>query len=132
MSVLTFPVISEWIIIFGCGFGVENLKNAKWLKSTELYYRGDLDAQGFEILSQFRGYFPNAKSILMDKITFDQHFENDKGTPSRNSTKLNLTVGEIEMYELIKENNWRLEQEKISLKYVNDTIKNQGMGMKFN
>ena len=68
----------------------------------------------------------------MDKITFDQHFENDKGTPSRNSTKLNLTVGEIEMYELIKENNWRLEQEKISLKYVNDTIKNQGIGMKFN
>lgn len=123
MNILTFPLIERSLIIFGCGFGVEILKSVEWLRHTELYYWGDLDVQGFEILSQFRGYFPNVKSILMDKLIFGKYFDNDKGTPSVNSTKLNLTAEEQQLYELLKENNWRLEQEKISLECVNEIIK---------
>ncbi|MDR2191511.1 MAG: DUF2220 family protein [Endomicrobium sp.] len=119
MNVLTFPIINETIVIFGKGYTVENLKNTAWFKDIELLYWGDLDTQGFEILSQFRNYFPNTNSFLMDEATFKQ-FENEKGkgTSNKISTTLNLTNEEQKLYELLKLNNWRLEQEKIPLEYV--------------
>ena len=39
--------------------------------------------RGFEILSQFRSYFPQTQSLLMDRTTFDTYFEGDKGTPKQ-------------------------------------------------
>jgi hypothetical protein len=125
MNVLTFPIINGAIVIFGMGFGVQNLKNISWLNDVELFYWGDFDIQGFEILSQFRGYFSHVKSILMDETTFKQ-FENEKGegTPNKNSVLLNLTEEEQQMHDLLKASNWRLEQEKIPLEYVNELIKN--------
>jgi hypothetical protein len=127
MNVLTFPIIEKSIVIFGSGYGIENLKNTKWLNNVELLYWGDIDVQGFEILSQFRGYFSHTRSILMDKETFES-FEKDKsdGTPSRITTSLNLTEDEKLLYELLKTNNWRLEQEKIPLEYVNEFINHNG------
>jgi hypothetical protein len=122
MNVLTFPVIDKSIVIFGSGYGVENLKNIQWLHNVELFYWGDLDVQGFEILSQFRDYIPHTKSILMDKITFEKYFEKDKGTPTKIMTTLNLTADEQQLYDLLKSNNWRLEQEKIPQEYVNEFI----------
>jgi len=119
---LTLPDLKETIVIFGSGYKVENLKNVKWFQQMKLYYWGDLDAQGFEILSQFRGYFPSVKSILMDKATFDKYFENDNGTPSKISISLNLTAEEQQLYELLKKNKWRLEQEKVPLEYTNEII----------
>ena len=55
----------------------------------------------------------------MDKKTFDIYFEDDKGTPSKLSAKLKLTDEEQLLYEILKTNNWRLEQEKIPIDYVN-------------
>nr|MCU0328491.1 DUF2220 domain-containing protein [Chitinophagales bacterium] len=104
---------------FGSGFKVSSLKNVRWLDNLELLYWGDIDVQGFEILSLFRSYFPQTKSILMDKKTFDKFFENDNGTPTNISTKQNLTNEEQELYNILKTNNWRLEQEKIPFDYVN-------------
>ena len=118
---LTLPEIREAIVIFGSGYKVENLKNVEWLKRVNLFYWGDLDVHGFEILSQFRGYFPNAKSFLMDKDTFHKFFEKDSGTPSKATVK-NLSDDEKQLYESLKNNNWRLEQEKIPLEYVKEYI----------
>jgi hypothetical protein len=122
MNVLTFPVINETIVVFGCGYGVEILKNIQWFSNIDLFYWGDFDTDGFQILSQFRGYFPLVKSLLMDKFTFDNFFENDLGMSSKITAKLNLTTEEQQLYELLKVNNWRLEQEKIPLEYVNQLI----------
>jgi len=122
-TTLTLPEMNKTIAVFGSGYGVINLKNVEWFKQMNLWYWGDIDVQGFEILSQFRGYFSNAKSILMDQKTFELFFENDLGTPTSISTELNLTLMELELYELLKANNWRLEQEKIPLAYVNRVIK---------
>lgn len=119
---LTLPEMENTIVVFGSGYKVENLKNVKWFEQMNLFYWGDLDVHGFEILSKFRGYFPHTKSILMDKLTFERYFDNDVGTVSTNSTELNLIAEEQELYELLKENNWRLEQEKIPLKYVNEVL----------
>jgi hypothetical protein len=124
-TTLTLPKMDKAIAIFGSGYSVSHLKQALWLKNIELLYWGDIDVQGFEILSQFRGYFPQTKSILMDKATFDIYFEDDIGTPSHISIKLNLTAAEQELYSLLKANQWRLEQEKIPLGYVNDWLGNQ-------
>ena len=117
-TTLTLPLEEKTIAIFGKGFQVGNIKNAAWLKKVKIYYWGDLDVQGFEILSQMRGYFPHTQSFLMDEATFDNFFENDFGTPSKINMDLNLTVEELTLYQKLKENNWRLEQEKISLDYV--------------
>jgi hypothetical protein len=125
MNVLTFPIISETIVIFGSGYGVENLKNVEWLNKIKLFYWGDLDVQGFEILSQFRGYFPHTQSILMDKETFEKYVEKDNGTQSKITVILHLTDEEQQLYDLLKSNNWRLEQEKIPQEYVNKIIERQ-------
>lgn len=121
-TTLTLPKMDETIAIFGSGFSVYNLKGAQWLINVELFYWGDIDVQGFEILSQFRSYFPQTQSMLMDKTTFEKFFENDSGTPTNVSTKLNLTDGEQQLYELLKANNWRLEQEKIPLFWINENL----------
>lgn len=122
---LTLPEMEKTIVIFGSGCKVENLKNTKWLSNLEILYWGDMDVQGFEILSQMRNYFPKTKSILMDEITFDKFFENDSGTLSRVNKQLDLTKTEMIIYEKIKTNNWRLEQEKIPLEYVKTKMKSQ-------
>jgi hypothetical protein len=117
-TTLTLPKMNDTIAIFGSGFSVFNLKNVRWFDNLKLLYWGDIDVQGFEILSQFRSYFPQTKSILMDKQTFDKFFEDDKGTPTNLSTRLNLTDEEQQLYDILKTNNWRLEQEKIPFNYV--------------
>jgi hypothetical protein len=117
-TTLTLPKMNDTIAIFGSGFKVSSLKNVNWFANLELLYWGDIDAQGFEILSQFRGYFSHTKSVLMDKETFDKYFENDSGTLTNITTQLNLTDSEEELYTILKTNNWRLEQEKIPFDYV--------------
>lgn len=124
-TTLTLPKMNDTIAIFGSGFSVFNLKNVRWFDNLKLLYWGDIDVQGFEILSQFRTYFPQTKSVLMDKQAFDKFFENDNGTPTNISTKLNLTDEEQGLYEILKTNNWRLEQEKIPLEYVNKYFDNE-------
>ncbi len=124
-TALTLPKMNKTIVLFGSGFSVYNLKNVHWFKNKELLYWGDIDAQGFEILSQFRAYFSHTKSVLMGKQTFDKFFENDNGTPTNISTKLNLTNEEQQLYDTLKKNNWRLEQEKIPFEYVNNYFDNE-------
>ncbi len=124
-TTLTLPKMDDTIAIFGSGFRVFNLKNVRWLGNLKLLYWGDIDVQGFEILSQFRSYFPQTKSILMDKQSFDKFFEDDNGTPTNISTRLNLTDEEQHLYDILKTNNWRLEQEKIPFNYVNKYFDNE-------
>lgn len=123
VNFLTFPLVANSIVIWGRGYGIASIKESELLKSSELIYWGDLDAQGFEILSQFRSYFAQVKSLLMDKTTFDKCFENDLGTPSKVNVELNLTTEEKNLYQYIKANNYRLEQEKIPQSYVIEHLK---------
>lgn len=124
-TTLTLPRMEKAIAIFGSGYSVYNLKNVKWFKDPKLLYWGDIDVQGFEILSQFRGYFPQTKSVLMDKFTFEKYFENDLGKSTNITSQLNLTDSEKELYDILNINNWRLEQEKIPFDYVNKYFDNE-------
>lgn len=117
-TTLTLPKMNDTIAIFGSGYSVHNLKHVHWFTNLELLYWGDIDVQGFEILSQFRGYFQHTKSVLMDFETFEKFFENDLGTQTILITTLHLTDNEQKLYDILKTNNWRLEQEKIPFDYV--------------
>lgn len=118
INMLTFPIIKDSIVIWGHGFGVDIMKNVEWLNSKKIYYWGDLDVQGFQILSEFRTQFKQVQSFFMDRYTFDKYFEGDKGTVTNVEKELCLTQEECDMYKFLKENNFRLEQEKIPHEYA--------------
>ncbi len=124
-TTLTLPKMDKTIAIFGQGNAVTNIQNAKWLSDITVLYWGDIDVHGFEMLSRIRKHFDHTQSVLMDKTTFDKYFDNDSGKPTTDTTTLNLTDNERELYNLLKTNNWRLEQEKIPFDYVNKHFDNE-------
>ncbi len=122
---LSFPNIKNSMVIFGLGYGVESLKNVKWLESKELLYWGDIDTHGFAILSQIRGYFPHIKSMLMsDEVIEKFKFLAVSETLSKRflGELDNLTQEEYRVFENLKENVYgealRIEQERIRFSYV--------------
>lgn len=123
MNVLTFPMQTESIIIFGGGKQVEILKNIKWLHNKELYYWGDIDTHGFQILSRFRNAFKNVVPFLMDKETLDKFYSAEyQPKPFTDKTPEFLTENEVMFFYYLKNNDFGLEQEKIPLNYVNKMI----------
>lgn len=114
MNFLTFPEIPESLAIWGKGFAIESLKNAAWLNDKEIYYWSDLDAQGFQMLSQLRSYFRQTKSFLMDGNLLERFGEFVvQGTPSKIENLENLSESESLVFNSIKSQSLRLEQERI-------------------
>lgn len=118
MNLLTLPSMPDTMAIFGKGYNVLSLKNIEWFKICDIIYWGDMDVQGFEILSGFRGHYHHTNSIMMDRKTFDHFFEDDLGILSKIVTLPNLNEEEETMHRLLHQNNWRLEQEKIPMDYT--------------
>ncbi len=122
---LTLPHIIDSMAIFGSGFRVGLLKEAKWLNHRQIHYWGDIDTHGFQILSQVRGYYNQTKSFLMDRKTFETFEAYHVDGADTTVEKLeNLTEEEHSLYHdllLLKKKN-RLEQEKIPHKYVVETL----------
>ncbi len=118
---LTLPLLKNSIAIFGKGFQLSLLKEAKWLKDKQIIYWGDIDTQGFQILSQLRSYFPNTRSLMMDFETFNEFKEfTVTGTETNIDQLTNLTVEENQLFKYLlrlNEKN-RLEQEKINHSFV--------------
>ena len=122
MNMLTFPPIQKSIVVWGHGFGVDLLKDVTWLKSKKIFYWGDLDTQGFQILSEIKTHFPQVESFLMDRETFDLFYESGFGTETNVEKNLFLTPEEEKMFDFLKEGNYRLEQEKIPFEYASSKI----------
>lgn len=120
MNFLTLPSLSESIAVWsGGGFNISYLKDIYWLSEVQSYYWGDLDAQGLQILNQFRTYYPSAISFLMNWETFHAYRQLMKsGTPASIQLLPQLTEDEQSLYCFLQENNLRLEQERIPQKEV--------------
>ncbi len=114
---LTLPLLKDSIAIFGKGFQLNLLKEAKWMNDKQIVYWGDIDTHGFQILSQLRSYFPNTRSLMMDFETFNElKCFTVTGTETNINQLTNLTAEEYQIFEYLlnlKEKN-RLEQEKIN------------------
>ncbi|MCK4442295.1 MAG: hypothetical protein KAU90_09835, partial [Sulfurovaceae bacterium] len=126
---LSFPDIANSIVIFGLGYGVDSLKNIEWLKTKEIYYWGDIDTHGFAILSQIRGYFPQVKSILMNKEVVNRYrylgVEEPKSKQFLGELE-NLSIEEEKLFEQLKIDSslkgLRIEQERVPISYLNNLI----------
>ncbi len=125
MNFLTLPNLKNTFGIFGGGFRIEILKQIDWLKKSKIIYWGDIDVQGFQILSQLRSYFPQTKSIMMDFKTLNLFKPFIVlGIPTTKSFNLqNLTIEEKALYDYLLEKNYRLEQEKINQGHVIENLR---------
>lgn len=120
---LTFPKVKNSVAIFGEGFKSRLSKDIPWLNQTNLYCWFDLDTAGFEMLNMIREHYPKAISFLMDEKTYSQfqHFSVDN--KGKKKTLPLLSPDEQNIHQFLINNNKRLEQERISLPYVQMNLK---------
>ncbi len=118
INFLVFPPVPNAMVIFGAGYGFENLATADWLQHKDIFYWGDIDTHGFAILNQLRATFPRTQSLLMDQQTLLAHrpLWGDETQPeTANLARLNAE--ESALYDQLRHNHWgnrvRLEQERI-------------------
>ncbi|MBS1666298.1 MAG: hypothetical protein JST58_02880 [Bacteroidetes bacterium] len=126
MNFLALPTLPSTIAIWsGGGFMISYLSNSNWLKEKNIFYWGDLDAHGFQILHQMRSYFPQTKSVMMDRETFDLFGKEGlvAGEITNTENLKHLTASEFEMFTFLKTNNLRLEQEKIRQEYADNCFR---------
>ncbi|GAB4483595.1 MAG: DUF3322 and DUF2220 domain-containing protein [Thermodesulfovibrionales bacterium] len=128
INFLAFPDVSDAMVIFGAGYGFDNLAAAPWLHEKEIYYWGDIDTHGFAILNQLRGFLPHTVSFLMDQQTLLAHkalwgveMQPETGMLTR------LTSEERALYDQLRQNRWgdrvRLEQERIGFDFLRDALR---------
>jgi hypothetical protein len=114
MNFLTLPAMPQTIAIWGGGFAIENLKHISWLANIPIYYWGDIDEHGMQILSQLRKYYPQSRSFLMDFETLHlfKHYW-DTGAVCSTEVLPGLCEAEHKVFDFLKVHSIRLEQEKI-------------------
>lgn len=114
VNLLTLPSIPRGIGLGGLGDGAVLLRYLSWLNHMPIVYWGDLDTEGFEILSSLRAVFPHARSFLMDFDTLNRwrHLA-VSGTGRKPGIPPHLTEGEQEACLCCRDENLRLEQERI-------------------
>ena len=123
INFLAFPEVPEAMVIFGAGYGFENLASVEWMRSRVIHYWGDIDTHGFAILNQLRGFFPHAASLLMDSETLMEHQALWGVEPSPETGALTrLTADESALYDQLRRNelgsHLRLEQERIGFEWL--------------
>lgn len=120
---LTLPPLPKTIALGGLGFGVTQLHQLSSLSTFEIIYWGDLDVEGFQVLSTLRSNFPRVRSWLMDRETLDTfHDLTIAGNNSKIDPPIHLTQEESAVFLHIRQHNLRLEQERIPQEYVLDRL----------
>ncbi|NEP84908.1 MAG: DUF2399 domain-containing protein, partial [Okeania sp. SIO3B3] len=118
VTFLTLPMLAGSIGVWGEGFQASVLADVPWLAECHLLYWGDIDAHGFQILSQLRAAFPHTKAIMMDQATFKE-FEALTGKgESLTTAPPHLTADETKLFQYVATHRLRLEQEHISHAYA--------------
>jgi hypothetical protein len=123
----TFPLKEKEIAIYCGGFGILILKNIPFLKSSPVYYFGDIDEHGFAILSKFRELYNDVKSICMDMDTIKEYESNLIEGESYPGEIEMLVEDEIEALNYIRDHkingcSSRIEQEKISQSFIEERL----------
>lgn len=128
-TAIHFPPICGGITIEGGGSGGTTAAAFSWVTDApQLYYWGDIDAEGYEILNGWRANGVPADTILMDMATYREYemfgTDTDKHgvllTPGEPKLLPHLTVEERDVYKLLlassHQGHRRVEQERIPLK----------------
>lgn len=102
------------IIVCGVGKAISVLKDVPWLCGCNVYYAGDFDRRGYEMLSDVRKFLPETESLLMDYDTLRSVSQlNKKHREKRSALGIPLlTPSERKALTCVVESDWRIEQEK--------------------
>lgn len=125
MVYLTFPKVPNSICIWGHGYTVNSLNNVEWFNSKRIYYFGDLDEHGFDILSSYRRFYPNTQSFCMNSKTWNkyQEFAVEGNALDGNKVPENLINDEKAVFMTLHNSlKNRIEQERISVEYIKEAI----------
>jgi hypothetical protein len=134
-TALHFPPLPAGVSVEGVGYGGGTAAAFPWLKDCpNLFYWGDIDSAGFEILDGFREAGLAVTSMLMDAATYEQYERFGTRTDARGNEitagtrrlLLRLTEAERQLYEHLTDPSWtrfrRVEQEKIPLDVASRAI----------
>lgn len=123
LNLLTLPSFPRGLAIRGEGNAVTRLEKLNWLNKNEILYWGDIDVEGFLILSRLRNIFPHVRSIMMDLKTLHKHEAAVvSGNPTKQDLPVNLSEQEAVAFEYCLKHQRRLEQERILQDFVEVTI----------
>jgi hypothetical protein len=125
MVYLTFPKVPNSICIWGHGYTVNSLNNVKWFNSKRIYYFGDLDEHGFDILSSYRRFYPDIQSFCMDRDTWNKYqmFAVEGKKLDGSKVPENLTIDEKAVFTILHNSlKNRIEQERISVEYIREAL----------
>ena len=129
INFLTLPQLPNTVGIFGGGFGIHLLRGMPWLNNCDVLYWGDIDAHGFQILSDLRGIFAHTGSIMMDWATFKAHVDYViTGIAAHSVSFEHLNTTEVELAQHITEHHLRLEQEHIPQDYAVQALRQAVFG----
>jgi hypothetical protein len=114
VNLLTLPALPRCIGFGALGRAVTLLRHVPWLADCDIWYWGDLDTEGFEILSSLRTLHPNTRSFLMDEYAVKrwQHLAT-RGTGRKTELPPRLTESEGAAFIRCREHNLRIEQERL-------------------
>lgn len=114
INLLTLPGVKGCIGLGGLGRAVTLLRYVPWLARCQIRYWGDIDVDGFEILSCVRTLFPQTTSVLMDKAVLESHRGLSVAGNGRTvAAPANLTEAERAAFDVCVTENLRIEQERL-------------------
>lgn len=123
-NLLTLPMQERTIAIGGLGHGISQFFDVSWFEKNTIQYWGDLDTDGFLILAALRRRFPKVQSLMMDQNTLDKFASlATSGNGQTPEAPEELTDKELRAFLSVRENNRRLEQERIPQSYVLELLK---------
>jgi hypothetical protein len=132
-----FPDVPGGVAIEGSGRGASTHAAFAWLFQVPVVaYWGDMDADGLEILNEFRGARVATTSLLMDLAAYEEwerfgtnYDPQGKVIGPRAPRPIeHLTQAEAELYEALTSSDWkrfrRIEQERIPLASAHELLLN--------
>lgn len=116
----TLPKLPGTIAIGGLGNGVTDLRYIGWLRRCHLWYWGDMDVAGYEILSRLRACFPHVQSLLMDNecLTAWQSKISALKQANKSAVPSNLIPAEHSAFCVVTTENIWIEQERFPQSFV--------------
>ncbi|MEG1407653.1 MAG: DUF2220 family protein [Ruthenibacterium sp.] len=127
INFLCFPPVANACVIFGKGYCADLFRKVTWLQEKEVFYWGDIDTHGLNILNMVRGFLPQTKSFLMtQEILLSHRALWSKEEKVFIGAMHSLTSEEFSLVCNLQQNVWgegvRLEQERIRFSEVEEFV----------
>ena len=124
VNVFTLPPLPRSIGLGGLGHAITLLRDVRFMANIPVTYWGDLDVEGFEMLSNLRSLCPHAKSLWMDRSAIERWRPlKVAGSGRQPAVPMHLTSEEIAAFEICCHENLRIEQERLPQAEINDVMK---------